>query len=63
MQTQQWDQSREMAEHLQSSLQDIKEREIGALVLAVYGMRDQLVSPISPPDDEAVLKDLSASLQ
>ena len=44
VQTKQWDQSHEMANQLQGSLQDIKDREIGALVLAVYGMREQLVS-------------------
>jgi len=39
-----------MAIQLQGSLRDIREGEVGALVNAVYGMRDQLVSQPNYPE-------------
>lgn len=43
-QTQQWDQSRELAAQVQGSLQDIREAELNALLGAVYGIHQELVS-------------------
>ena len=49
-QTKQWDRSQEMAIQLHGSLRDIREGEVGALVNAIYGMRDQLVSQPNYPE-------------
>ena len=43
IQARHWDESHQMSKQLQVSLQDINQREIGALADAVYDMRDQLV--------------------
>lgn len=43
-QTQQWDQSQELAAQVQGSLQDIREAELNALLGAVYGIHQELVS-------------------
>lgn len=43
-QTQQWDQSRELANELQGSLQNMKNAEVSALLNAIHSMHYQIVS-------------------
>lgn len=46
-QTQQWDQSRELAAQVQGSLQGIREAEVDALLGAVYDIHLELVSHLA----------------
>ena len=62
IQTKQRDQSHEMAKQLQESLQNIREGEVGALVNAVYDMRDQLVSHRTAFHRNRLLNKVLASL-